>query len=129
MKNLLVSLSLSHLGDIGGDGVEDVDEDEEDGDEEGHPAGDDGGRDQEGDPRDDDEHARGEVVGDDVVGDLAAEGQLKAGHRVVAYERGQKKLCIFENTIVFLAHGFHPGSSSNSFCLLLPLSLSFPLYG
>ena len=60
----------AHLGYVGGDGVEDVDEDEEDGDEQRHPAGDDGRRHQEGDPGDDDEHARREVVRDDVVGDL-----------------------------------------------------------
>ena len=39
------------------------------------------GRDEEGDPGDDDEHARGKVVGDDVVRDLALQRQLKARHR------------------------------------------------
>ena len=42
----------AHLGGVGGDGVEDVDEDEEEGDQEGHPAGDDVHRDEEGDPGD-----------------------------------------------------------------------------
>ena len=44
-------LQDTHLGGVGGDGVEDVDEDEEEGDEEGHPARDDIHRDEEGDPR------------------------------------------------------------------------------
>lgn len=39
------------------------------------------GRDEEGDPGDDDEHARGKVVGDYVVGDLALQRQLEPSHR------------------------------------------------
>ena len=39
------------------------------------------GRDEEGDPGDDDEHARGKVVGDYVVRDLALQRQLEPSHR------------------------------------------------
>ena len=42
----------AHLGGVGGDGVEDVDEDKEEGDKEGHPARDDVHRNQEGNPGD-----------------------------------------------------------------------------
>ena len=38
-------------------------------------------------PRDDDEEPRGEVVGDDVEGDLPGEHHLEAGHRVVHPQR------------------------------------------
>ena len=48
----LCILQDTHLGGVGGDGVEDVDEDEEEGDEERHPAGDDVHRDEEGNPGD-----------------------------------------------------------------------------
>ena len=40
----------AHLGGVGGDGVEDVDEDEEEGDEEGHPARNHVHRNEEGNP-------------------------------------------------------------------------------
>ena len=46
-----------HLGGVGGDGVEDVDQDEEEGDQEGHPTGDHVHRDQERDPRHDHKQA------------------------------------------------------------------------
>ena len=39
------------------------------------------GRDEEGDPGDDDEHARGKVVRDDVVRALALQRQLEPRHR------------------------------------------------
>ena len=39
--------------------------------------------DEEADPRDDDEEPRGEVVGDDVEGDLPGQHHLEAGHAVV----------------------------------------------
>ena len=42
--------SACHLGGVGGDGVEDVDEDKEEGDEESHPARNHVHRNQEGDP-------------------------------------------------------------------------------
>ena len=54
------------FGGVGVDVVEDVDKDEEESDEQRHAPGDDVGRDEEGDPGDEDEEAGGEVVGDDV---------------------------------------------------------------
>ena len=68
-----------HLWSVGGDSVEDVDEDEEEGDEERHAAGDDVRGDEEGDPGDHDEEAGGEVVGDDVGGEVALQS-LNRGH-------------------------------------------------
>ena len=43
-------LQDTHLGGVGGDGVEDVDEDKEEGDEEGHPARNHVHRNEEGNP-------------------------------------------------------------------------------
>ena len=73
------------LGDLVGDAVEDVDEAEEDGDEDRHPAGDTLGRHEEADPGHDDEHAGGEVVGDDVEGHLASQCQLKSSYRIISW--------------------------------------------
>ena len=54
------------LGNLVGDAVEDVDKTEEHSDEDGHPAWHTLWGHEEADPGDDDEHAGGEVVGDDV---------------------------------------------------------------
>ena len=58
------------LGDVGGDGVEDVDEDEEHGDEESHPARHILRGDEEADPGHQHEHGGGQVPRDQVVGYL-----------------------------------------------------------
>ena len=50
-------LQDTHLGGVGGDGVEDVDEDEEEGDEEGHPARNHVHRNEEGNPGHDNKQA------------------------------------------------------------------------
>ena len=47
----------AHLGGVGGDGVEDVDEDEEEGDKEGHPARNHVHRNEEGNPGHDNKQA------------------------------------------------------------------------
>ena len=78
------------LGDVGGDGVEDVDEDEEHGDEESHPAGHILRGDEEADPGHQHEHGRGQVPRDQVVGDLPPQHHLKPGHRIHVF--GQKKI-------------------------------------
>ena len=70
------------LGDVGGDGVEDVDQDEEHRDEHRHPAGDVIRRDEEADPGDADEHGGGEVVGDDVVVNLPRQPHLETRHGI-----------------------------------------------
>ena len=80
------------LGDVGGDGVEDVDEDEEHGDEQRHPAGHDVGGDEEADPGDDDEHAGGEVARDDVVRHLPPQRQLKPRHGVITCKQRLNEL-------------------------------------
>ena len=48
------------------------------------------GRDEEGDPGDDDEHARGKVVRDDVVRDLALQRQLEPRHRKSTWDGNMK---------------------------------------
>ena len=47
----------AHLGGVGGDGVEDVDEDKEEGDKEGHPARNHVHRNEEGNPGHDNKQA------------------------------------------------------------------------
>ena len=61
------------FGNLVGDAVEDVDEAEEDSDEDGHPARDTLGWDEEADPGDDDEHPGWEVISDDVKCHLTME--------------------------------------------------------
>ena len=68
------------------DVIEDVDEDKEDSDEDGHSTRNTLRRHQEADPRDYDEHTRGEVVGDDVVGHLTMQYQLESSHRIIAWK-------------------------------------------
>ena len=104
---------LTNLGDVACDAVEDVDEDEEDSDKDGHPAWHALGWHQKAeernlskqhfwhtmtqetkgtnvllprspDPRDYDEHASREVVGDDVVRHLPLQDQLEPSDRVVS---------------------------------------------
>ena len=64
------------------DVVEDVDEDEEESDEERHAAGHDVGGDEEADPGHHHEQARGQVVGDDVGGEVTLQS-LQSWHRLV----------------------------------------------
>ena len=64
--------------------VENIDEDEEEGDEQRHPARDDLGRDEEGDPGDDDEeHARPVDLEDHLVA-LPAQHHAEAARGVIA---------------------------------------------
>ena len=70
------------LGDVGGDGVEDVDEDEEHGDEESHAAGHILRGDEEADPGHQHEHGGGQVPRDQVGGNLPPQHHLKPGHRI-----------------------------------------------
>ena len=66
------------LGRVRVDVVEDVDEHEEESDQERHAPGDDVGGDEERDPGYHHEEAGGEVVGDDVGGEVSLE-RLKKG--------------------------------------------------
>ena len=77
---------------VGRHRVEDVDEHEEQGDEQRHPPGNHVHGDEERDPGDDDEQSRGQVVGDDVGGDVAVEHHLEAGQGKVAQGAAEKHL-------------------------------------
>ena len=55
------------FGDVAGDAVEYVNKDKEDSDKDSHPARDTFRRNQEADPRDDDEHSSRKIVGYDIV--------------------------------------------------------------
>ena len=72
--------------DVAGDAVEDVDKHEEDCDEDCHSARDTLGGHEEADPGDDDEHAGGEVVCDDVVGHLPSQRELESCDWVVPWK-------------------------------------------
>ena len=67
------------LRGVGVDVVEDVDEDEEESDEERHAARHDVGGDEEADPGDHHEQARGQVVGDDVRGEVSFQSLQSGG--------------------------------------------------
>ena len=69
------------------DAVEDVDQDEEEGDEKRHPAGHDLRLDEEGHPRDDDEHAGGQVDLDEVLHLHADQLDLEAAGGVSACKK------------------------------------------
>ena len=75
--------------------IEDVDKAEEDSDEDCHSARNTLRRNEKADPRDDNKHAGREVVGDDVVGHLSPQGQLKPCHRVVACKRQRSMVDYF----------------------------------
>ena len=78
------------LGDVGGDGVEDVDEDQEHGDQQRHAPGHILRGDEEADPGHQHEHGGGQVPGDQVGGNLPPQHHLKPGHRI--HVCGQKKI-------------------------------------
>ena len=69
----------AHLGGVGGDGVEDVDEDEEECDEESHPAGNHVHRNEEGYPGHDNKQtwSGGVVSKSPVIPDESVDGESK----------------------------------------------------
>ena len=68
----------AHLGGVGGDGVEDVDEDEEECDEESHSAGNHVHRNEEGNPGHDDKQTwRGGVSKSSVISNELVDGESK----------------------------------------------------
>ena len=79
----LYSCQSLGFGNVGGDGVEYVDQNKENCDQKCHPARHNVRRDEEGDPADNDEHSWRQIAGDDVVWDLPLERHLEARHRVV----------------------------------------------
>ena len=80
---MLILKNSTCLRRVGVDVVEDVDEDEEESDEERHAARYDVGGDEEADPGHHHEQARGQVVGDDVGGEVTLQS-LQSWHRLVS---------------------------------------------
>ena len=75
----LTSLTLSFWC-VCCDSVEDVDQDKEQSDEQSHPPGHNVGGNEEADPGGHDEHAAGEVPGDDVVRHLPLQSHPESSH-------------------------------------------------